>query len=237
MLCIGALPFVNNARASEFTYNAQARIQSAYLWRGLYAGVTNIQASANVGYYGVYVDMWWNIGVTDWHFRQFQPEVDLSLGFQRWGLNVYALYIHNFNCGFFDFTNYQDRGNRLELDLSYTISDKIPLTISWATRVAAADGYWNEQGEWVRAYSSYAQISYTQALRDGFSVYGAIGITPWKGVYNPKGAALQNIEIRLRKDWTVDERCGVMLQGQLSVNPFALTDVILPNIAFGVYLK
>ena len=248
MLCIGALPFVNYAGAyaqengepkakSEFTYNAQARIQSAYLWRGLYAGGANIQASANIGYYGVYADVWWNIGVTDWSFKVFEPEVDISIGFERWGLNIYALYIHNFNCGFFDFGNYPDKGNRLELDISYTISDKIPLTFLWATRVAASDGYWNDQGQFVHAYSSYAQISYRQALPDGFSLYGAIGVTPWKGVYNPYGAALQNIDLSLRKDWTVAEHCGLMLQGQLCVNPFAVTNVILTNITFGVYLK
>ena len=241
MLCIGALPFVNSAGAyaqkSEFTYGAQAKVQSAYLWRGLQAGGANIQASANVGYYGMYADLWWNVGVKDATFKVFQPEVDISIGFQRWGLNIFALYIHNFNCGFFDFGNYADKGNRLELDISYTLSDKIPLTFSWATRVAASDGVINDKGEFVQAYSSYAQISYIQALRDGFSLYGAIGVTPWRGVYNPNGAALQNIEARLRKDWTVAGRCGLMLQGQLCVNPFAVTNVILTNITFGVYLK
>jgi len=237
MLCIGALPFVNNARASEFTYNAQARIQSTYIWRGLYAGGANIQASANVGYYGLYADMWWNIGVTDWKFNTFQPEVDISLGFERWGVNAYVLYIHNFNCGFFDFGNYPDKGNRLEVNLSYTVSDKIPLTILWGTRVAASDGYWNADGQFVRAFSSYAQVSYTHRFQDDWSVFGAIGMTPWKGCYNPDGAALQNIEVRLRKDWTVAERCGLMLQGQLCVNPFAAINVILTNITFGVYLK
>lgn len=262
MLCIGALPFVNNASAyaqeseerraesqevraksqevrakSEFTYGAQARVQASYLWRGLYAGGANIQGSVNVGYYGVYADMWWNLGVTDMTFREFQPEVDFSIGFRRWGLDIYALYIYNFNCGFFDFGNYIDKGNRLELNVRYTISDKIPLTFAWGTRVAASDCYLNAAGEIVRAYSSYAEVSYTQALRDGWSLFGAIGVTPWKGVYNPNGAALQNIEVRVRKDWTVSERCGLMLQGQLSVSPMAATNVILPNLAFGVYLR
>ena len=261
MLCIGALPFVSSASAyaqekveSEewrveskyfddyskpvgLTYNAQARIQTSYLWRGLYCGGANIQASANVGYGGLYFDMWWNIGVTDWTFKTFEPEVDFSLGFARWGLNVYLLYIHNFNCPFFDFHNYADRGNRLELDLRYTLSSKIPLSILWATRIAASDPVLNNQGEVVRAYSSYLELSYTQALPSGFSLYGAIGMTPWKGVYNPYGAALQNIEVRLRKDWSVAERCGLMLQGQLAVNPAAPINVINLNAIFGVYLK
>ena len=244
VLCIGALPFSVPAQASEqrtladeFTYNAQARIQTSYLWRGIYAGGANIQASANVGFYGFYVDMWWNIGVTDMAFKTFQPEVDFSLGFERWGLNIYALYIHNFDCGFFDFGNYPNKGNRLELDVRYTISDKIPLSFLWASRLAASDCYLNAAGDTVRAYSSYAEISYTQKLRDGFSIYGAIGVTPWRGCYNARGAALQNIEVRVRKDWEIAKRLGLMLQGQMAVNPMAPINVINLNATLGIYLK
>lgn len=249
MLIIGAFLFLSSRTyAGEskyfddykapvgFTYNAQAKIQASYLWRGFYAGGMNIQASANVGYGGLYLDMWWNVGVTDWTFKVFQPEVDFTLGFSRWGLNVYALYIHNFNCPFFDFNNYTDHGNRLEVGARYTLSSKIPLSILWATRVAASDAI-IKNGEVVRAYSSYLELSYTQALPSGFSVYGAIGMTPWKSGYNANGAALQNIEVHLRKDWSVSEYCGLMLQGQMAVNPCAPVNVINLNAAFGVYLK
>lgn len=251
-MIVGALPFVFSASAYagekidlwedyrkpvKFTYSAQARIQTSYLWRGLYCGGPNVQASANVGYGGLYFNMWWNIGASDMHFRQFQPEVDLSLGFERWGLNIYALFIHNFNTGFFDFNNYYDKGNRLELNVMYTLSTKVPLTIRWGTRVAAADSYLDDAGNIVRAYSSYAEISYTHNMRDGWSIFGAIGMTPWKGTYNPRGAALQNIELRLRKDWSVSKYCGVMLQGQMAVSPMQEINVINLNIACGVYLK
>lgn len=247
VLCIGALPFVFSAGAyagederkslkDEFTYNAQARIQTSYLWRGLYSGGPNIQASANVGFYGIYLDMWWNVGFHDMTFKSFQPEVDFSLGFNRWGLNIYALYIHNFNCGFFDFTNYYGKGNRLELNLMYTIP-KTRLTVRWGTRIAASDCYLNAAGEIVRAYSSYAEISWTQPFKDGWSVFGAIGVTPWKGCYNPNGAALQNIEVRLRKDWNIAKHTGLMVQGQMAVSPMQAIHVINLNLALGVFLR
>ena len=65
-MIIGALPFLISASAHAeesrwlddyhakvgLTYNAQARVQTSYLWRGLYCGAANIQASANVGYGG-----------------------------------------------------------------------------------------------------------------------------------------------------------------------------------------
>lgn len=252
MVFIGALPFVNNARihAQEkvgLTYGAKATLNANYLWRGVYAGGMNTQLDVNVGYGGLYLDMWWNIGASDWTFRAFQPEVDFTLGFARWGLDVNLLYIYNFNCGFFDFHNYPDKGNRLELNVLYTVSDKIPLTIHWATRVAAADGYtetrMTEDGAQVtdtlRAWSSYAEVSYNWRLRGGFSIYTALGITPWGGCYTgyERKFAVQNIEVRLRKDWDVHERCGLMLMGQISVSPSAPIHVINTNLAFGVYLK
>lgn len=273
VLCIGVLPFSfpASAQAQEaqehnaayyfdeykepvgFTYGAKVVLNANYLWRGLYCGALNIQPSANVGYGGLYLDMWWNIGVPDWKFNAFQPELDLSLGFARWGLDIYVLYIHNFNCGFFDFNNYADRGNRLEINACYTVSSKLPLCIRWGTRIAASDGYLNDNGELVRAYSSYAEISYTHHFPYDISLYGAVGITPWRSCYTnyERDFAVQNIDIRLRKDWTVAEHCGLMLQGEVAINPSALAadkstlawkpldpgrQAVNANIAFGVYL-
>ena len=89
---VGVLPFFFSAgaRAQEknaayyfdeykqpvgFTYGAKAVVNASYLWRGLYCGAFNIQPSANVGYGGLYLDMWWNIGTLDWSFRTFEPQM------------------------------------------------------------------------------------------------------------------------------------------------------------------
>ena len=237
------------------TYNAQAKIQAAYLWRGQYSGAFNLQASANVGYGGLYFDMWWNLGTYDWSFNSFQPEVDFSLGFSRWGLNIYMLYVHNFDCGFFDFSNKFGGGNRLELDVLYTLSNKVPLTIRWATRVAASDGYFPDSiSPLQRAYSSYLELSYTHKFKYDISLYGAVGISPWKSTYTwyVRDFGVVNIDVRLRKDWSLSERCGLMLQGQVMLNPSMLAydpksyewhpnapaaQTVNANIAVGVYLK
>jgi hypothetical protein len=240
-----------------FTYGVNANLNSAYLWRGLYAGGPNIQASANIGYGGGYIGVWCNLGVEGWVFKRFQPEVDISIGFNRWGLNVFLLYIHNFNCGFFDFNNYtldDGIGNRLELDVRYTVSSKIPLSFLWATRLSAADGYINEAGEVVRAWSSYAELSYTQKLPLGLSLYGAVGITPWRSGYTAyeRGFSVVNVDVRLRKDWSISTHCGMMLMGQITLNPSEIAlnrtsiywhpinpwkQSINLNVTYGIYLK
>ena len=264
----GALPFLNNARVyaqqSEWlddyhqhvglTYGADVTLNANYLWRGLYAGGLCLQPSANVGYGGLYAKMWWSIGTSDWHFTHFQPEFDFILGFSRWGLDAAVVYIHNFNSGFFDFHNYPDHGNVLELDLRYTVSSKLPLSILWATRLAAADGYLNAAGDTVRAYSTYIELSYTHHFPYGISLFGAVGITPWRSLYThfEQGFGVVNIDIRLRKDWSLSTHCGMMLQGQFAMNPSRLAadrstaewtpsnphrQSINTNISLGFYLK
>lgn len=246
-----------------FTYRAQARVQTTYLWRGLYAGGMNIQGDANVGYGGLYFDMWWNIGTTDWSFKTFQPEVDLALGFSRWGIDASVVFIHNFNCPFFDFSNhpYPSSGNALELDFRYTVSSKLPLSILWATRVSASDGYTEDSPsaaglstDTIRAYSTYIELSYTHHFAYGISLFGAVGVTPWRSLYTSyqRSFAVQNVEVRLRKDWDVSAHCGLMVQGVLSVKPWALAadkstaewhpldpwaQSVNANLAVGVYLK
>ena len=237
------------------TYDAKATLNASYLWRGMYAGGLNLQAEAEVGYGGLYLNMWWNIGTYDWQFNSFQPEVDLSLGFNRWGLNVYLMYMHFFDCRFFDFTNYTtDIGNRMELNVRYTLSSKLPLSILWATRVAAADGYLNAAGDTVRAWSSYLELSYTHKFKYDISLFGAVGITPWKSLYTffTRDFGVVNIDVRLRKDWSLSKHCGLMLQGQVMINPTLLAadprtaqwhpytpdaQTVNANISVGVYLK
>ena len=256
---VGALPFVINAGAREsrwmddphekvgLTYGVSQTVQTAYIWRGLYVGGWNTQIDANVGYGGLYIDMWWNIGSVDWKFSAFQPEVDFTIGFNRWCVHPYVAFIHNFNCPFFDFSNHPNGGNSLELGLKYTVSSKIPLTVKWTTRVAASDGYLRETvtddgtvvTDTLRAYSSYAEVSYTHPFRDGYFITGAVGFTPWRSLYTgyQDRAALTNIDLQVGKHWTVHPRLGLKLMGEICVNPSAPIHVINTNIGLGIYLK
>ena len=246
VLYIGVIPFLNCAHASAstdtcattgasrwlddykahvgLTYGASATLNTNYLWRGLYVGGLNLQPEANVGYGGLYVSMWWSIGATNWAFARFQPEVDVTIGFARWGLNVSITEIHNFNCGFFDYTNYPGGGNGLELGLRYTVSSKLPLSFFWATRVAAADGYMGTAGDTIRAYSTYIELSYTHHFPYGIDLGGAVGVTPWRSLYTgyQRDFAVQNIALRLSKDWSLSAHCGLKLQGLLGLNPSAI---------------
>ena len=79
------------------TYGADINLVANYIWRGLYVGGPSVQASANVGYGGLFVDMWWNVGSTDWAFQGFLPEVDISVGFSRWGFRLFVIHMCYFD--------------------------------------------------------------------------------------------------------------------------------------------
>ena len=234
------------------TYSAQVTVNTTYNWRGIYSGGWNIQPVASVGYGGAYIGTWWNIGATDYAFSGFLPEMDWKIGFNRWGIDLSLLYVH-----FLDRTNL-DLGlfssNSMEVALRYTLSPKLPLSILWATRVAGGDGYINAHGDAVRAYSTYIEISYTHSFRYGLSLYGAFGISPWRSIYSAykRDFTAHNIDIRLTKNWDVSTHCGLMLQGQVTINPSELAanpqsaqwkwkdpfgQAINANLAFGVFLK
>ena len=135
---------------SSFSWSANATVTSNYIWRGLYCGGPSLQLDATVGYAGFYANMWWNVGATDWTFTGFNPEVDLMIGFSRWGLNInylHCFYFDHYPDGtptcFFDFRNHPRRGGGTtgEWRVSYRVSDKIPLSCLVAFRTFGRDGY------------------------------------------------------------------------------------------------
>ena len=93
-----------------FTYGVGADIVSNYIWRGLYVGGLGVQADANIGYGGLFLDMWWNFSACDWTFSKkgfnvpsntlapgFNAELDMTIGFSRWGLTVMFMHMYNFD--------------------------------------------------------------------------------------------------------------------------------------------
>ena len=126
------------AKESLFDWSASATLTSNYIWRGLYCGGPSLQLDATVSYAGVFANLWWNVGATDWAFSGFNPEVDVCIGFSRWGLNVNYLHCFYFDrypdgtpSRFFDFRNHPKGGGGTtgEWRISYRISDRIPSII------------------------------------------------------------------------------------------------------------
>jgi len=197
-----------------FTWGASAAFTSNYIWRGLYVGGPSIQADATVGYGGFFVNMWWNIGATDWAFSGFNPEVDLSIGFSRWGFQIYYLHMYYFDhyadgtrSRYFDMGNHAPGGGGTtgEWRLSYRVSDRLPLSILVACRTFGRDGYLVD-GELKRAYSTYIELGYDFNLTRDWTLAARVGMTPAKSMYTGYQGdfAVNLIGLKLQKQWNMN---------------------------------
>ena len=297
MLCIGimaaaSLLFADEVQQSQkksllpdykqkvgFTYGLGADIVSNYIWRGLYVGGLGVQADANVGYGGLFLDMWWNIGACDWTFQGthnggkgyntpararvdgFNPEVDMTLGFSRWGLTVMFMHMYYFdtytkgpdagkNSRYFDFGNHApgDGGITQEWRIKYRVSDALPISILWCTRTWGRDGYINGNGELQRAYSSYLELGYDIFMPHNLCLEARAGLTPWKSMYTgfQGDFAFCNVSAKLNWHRDLGDHCMMTAFANLMINPYDMaTDFsingsrnpFLWNIGCGFYLK
>ena len=218
-------------KVNKLEWSAGATMTSNYIWRGLYCGGPSLQLDATIGYAGFYANMWWNVGATDWTFTGFNPEVDLMIGFSRWGLNInylHCFYFDQYSDGtptrFFDFKNYPRGGGGTtgEWRISYRVSDKIPLNCLVAFRTFGRDGYYEdaslqfserpmgysleEKGELKRAYSTYIELGYDFDLTQDWLLAARVGVTPAKSLYTrfQGDFAVTMLQLKLTKTWTLD---------------------------------
>ena len=207
-------------KESLFSWSASALVTSNYIWRGLYVGGPSVQLDATVGYEGFFANVWWNVGASDWTFSSLNPEVDVAIGFSRWGLSVYYLHCFYFDhyadgtmSRFFDFRNNTQGGTTGEWRVIYNrpvYTNKRGWTTSvnglCAVRTFSRDGYYAEvNGEevWKRAYSTYIEVGVDQTFDHNWSLVARLGITPAKSMYTGYQGdfAVTLVGLKLNKGW------------------------------------
>ena len=204
-----------------FEWSAGCDFTTTYLWRGMKNGGMAFQPGASVGYGGLAIEAWANIGAIDNTFREFDPELDVTLRYKIAGLTLG--YTHYY---YFDGTKYfgygkptveeykaeEQPGCQGEVFAKFEFGEfweKVPLTVTWSTFVAGDD--WKpelgEAGDTIgveRAFSSYLEVSFKANLPLGFSLTPTVGMTPWKSFYSnyEQGFSVNNIS--LRADWELN---------------------------------
>lgn len=168
----------------------------------------------------------------------FVPELDVVINFHFAGIILGATHYYYFggspffNWGKFDPIEGSAGTSQTEVTVGYDFRDKceFPLAITWNTMVAGDDLIEQEDGTLKRAFSTYIEAKYDQPLPLDMTLSLAIGISPWKsGIYNIgswneakaamdiKNFAVNNISIRLEKEWEFDA-CSITLFGQGMLN-------------------
>jgi hypothetical protein len=217
--------------SSTFSWSANALVTSNYIWRGLYVGGPSVQLDATVSYAGVFANVWWNIGATDWTFNALNPEVDVTIGFSRWGFSVYYLHMYYFDryangemSRYFDFNNHAKGGTTGEWRVAYTrpvYTNKRGWTTSvnglCAFRTFGRDGYYDDAtGELKRAYSTYIEVGVDQTFGQGWSLAARLGITPAKSMYTGYQGdfAVTLVGLKLNKSWELSAVSGRGVKGE-----------------------
>ena len=188
-----------------------ADLVSRYVWRGMDQGSgVSLQPSLGLSYKGVSLSAWGNASISELDVEEF----DITLGYEIGGLSVGVT-------DYFWMGTEADYGRYtsdhfFELNLGYTVSEKVPLTLSWNTMFTAGkSAEYDEDGD--RMYSSYFNVGYDFDVH-GVSLAPAIGFNPWKSQYADKFAVM-DISLTASKSIEFNERFSLPVFSQVVVSP------------------
>jgi len=233
---------LNTARAEEtkpkvlITIAGSAEAVSAYVWRGQYLGglsfQPNLDFTLETGMFSSGLNVWGNVGASDWVFSKntyFVPELDLNLYWSLAGFSIAAT--HFYYCDGTNFFNWRsvdaivEAGgtSQTEIQAGFTLDDLLDRNfyLNWNTFVAGNDIVESGDG-YKRAWSSYLEVGYEFKLPKDIALDIHLGMSPWKSnIYGNEKFAVINIGGRLGKTWSW-EHVELELFGQGSINPDGL---------------
>ena len=246
---IGVSAFSNRASATEkesnFTYEVGTDVVTSYLWRGQNLGGLSVQPSVTLGWRGLYVSGWANIGADNWKFNYLNPELDITVGYDNYGVkldmtHLYYFYGDKYFKGLGDANNEYSQST-IEVHAGIDVSEWasiVPLTVDWYTTVLGYDPVLDEDGNVVRnengnakrAYSTYIQVGYDITLPLDIILGIKVGFTPWQGMYsdyaevwtNGQTVGINNIQLRAEREF---ELKGIYLNvwGEAMFNCYGVT--------------
>ena len=185
-----------------------------YIWRGLDCGNVSIQPTLGLGYKGLSLSAWGNVGVSKDDVKEF----DLTLGYTTGGFNI-GITDYWFSVGGDDPDNRYFKYNAhstnhvFEANIGYDFG---VLNLQWYTNFAGNDGY-NKNDK--RAYSSYAQVDVPFKLVT-VDWTATAGVVPYYSTYyGTTGFAVTNLSLRADKDIKITDSFSIPVFGQIVANP------------------
>lgn len=203
--------------ASATTY-AQDKVEttlgadfvSQYIWRGQDCGNFSIQPTLGIGYKGLSLSAWGNMGIESDDTKEF----DLTASYTIGGLTVGVTdYWFNTPEERYFYYNAHGTSHVFEAFLGY---DFELLSATWYTNFAGNDGV-NKDGK--RAYSSYLELNapFQLATCDWTAT---LGVVPYATTsYDTTGFAVTNIALKATKDIRITDTFSVPIFGQVLANP------------------
>lgn len=239
---VSACPFRAYAGDREYeelglTFEVGADWVSSYLWRGQNIGGMAIQPMVSLDWKGLYVSGWANIGADNWSFEELNPELDITIGYDNFGLAVDLTHLYYFGGDpYFGKGGFkaqeQTTSSTMEVHAGLHVGDlieKFPLSLDWYTTIYGDDCYQDENGEWHRAWSTYIQVGYQFELPLGMTLDTRVGLTPWRGMYSfyeevwedAKTVAINNINLRLQREFEL-KHVYLGIWGEMMLNCYGI---------------
>ena len=242
LLGVSACPFRAYAEDRDYeelglTFEVGADWVSSYLWRGQNVGGMAIQPMVTLDWKGLYVSGWANIGADNWSFEELNPELDITIGYDNFGLAVDLTHLYYFGGDpYFGKGGFkaqeQTTGSTMEVHAGLHLGDlieKVPLYLDWYTTIYGDDCYQDENGEWKRAWSTYIEVGYDFELPLGMILGARVGIVPWLSSYsnyqevwkNAQTVAINNVNLRLDREFEL-KHVFLGVWGEMMLNCYGL---------------
>lgn len=193
---------------------------SHYLWRGMELGGPSIQPSAYFDYekgdWAVSLGLWGTKSVFKNRYGEHYNELDLSVE-ASW--RTLTLSLSDYGEGEY-FGPWQE-GHFLDLGLSWTLSENIPLTLSWYSIVNQTfEGCMDGGGfDWAAAFPSYVEAAYDFSISAiDFSV--AVGLWPYASpYYENEGFGVCNLNLSAGHEFEFNHGGTLPVAAQIMYNP------------------
>lgn len=189
-----------------------ADVVNQYIWRGQDLGDVGLQPTLGLGYKGLTLTAWGNVGLTD---ATDTKEFDLTAAYSTGGFNIGVTdyWFNTPNDRYFCYASHKT-SHVFEANIGYNFG---PAAMQWYTNFAGNDGL-NKDGD--RAYSSYVELSAPFKL-GGCDWTAAIGAVPYATSFYSEagGFAVTNISLKATKAIKVTDTFSIPVFAGVAANP------------------
>lgn len=202
------------AAQDEIETTMGADVVSNYIWRGQDLGSVSLQPMLGVGWRGLSLAAWGNVGLSD---PDDTKEIDLTLGYTIGGLNIGITDYWVSKDGLDPqgrYFKYDAHGTNhvFEANIGYDFGFA---SLQWFTNFSGND--YKDDGK--RAYSSYveASVPFKLATVDWTATAGAVPAAT--DYYGTTGFAVTNLSLKATKDIKVTDAFSIPVFAQFVGNP------------------
>lgn len=204
----------------DWSMTVGADAVSHYLWRGMELGGPSVQPSLYFDYgkgdWAVSLGLWGTRSLLANRYGEHYGELDLSIE-ASW--RNFTLSLADYGEGRY-FGPWQE-GHFLDFGLSYTLSENIPVTLSWYSIVNQTfEGSLDGGGfDWAAAFPSYFEVAYDFSLSVvDFSV--AAGMFPFaSGYYENDAFGICNLHLSAGHEFEFQHGGTLPMAAQIMYNP------------------